>query len=128
MPELAPPSLFPGALVAALAALNGALGATPLPSPARMLVEHLSQPAGNKNVPPIVISTTTPRLTFAPHSAFDHPGAAVAMSAYRIVVTNDQYQLPAWDSGIVNASAAVSVKCATALDSMTSYSWTAQWW
>ena len=87
----------------------------------------------------LVVSTHFPRFTFVPRAEHVHPGPTVAMSAYRIVVVagSESDRPPAvagaaaaaaWDSGIVNATAAVSVRCGTKLDSMTSYTWSTQWW
>ena len=102
--------------------------AAALPSPTRMLVEYLSDEASEFGPP--VVSTATPRFSFLPHTEYDHPGKGVVMTAYRIVVTNPSIAGKAsiWDSGIVNASAAVSVKCGEPLASLTTYEWSAQWW
>jgi hypothetical protein len=114
-----------GALTAAAAAAAAAL-----PAPTRMMVEHLPQPAKPGEL--LVVSSPRPRFAFLPHAEDTHPGAGVEMSGFRIVVTSDS--APAggaaaagWDSGIVNASAAVGVVCGR--DLMPGhYTWTAQWW
>jgi hypothetical protein len=48
------------------------------------------------------------------------------MSAFRIVVKS--MGSTSWDSGLVNASAAVYVPSGVDLKHLTSYTWTAQWW
>jgi hypothetical protein len=100
------------------------VGFAALSSPSRLLVEYLpleaSQPLGP------VISTSNPRFSFLPHAEHDHPGNAVTMTAYRIIVSTTSGQT-AWDSGVVNATAAVAVK-GEALDALETYSWAAQWW
>eukprot|EP01050_Picozoa_sp_SAG11_P011617 SAG11_NODE_1246_length_5402_cov_1.972468_5_plen_507_part_01 len=103
------------------------LGAATLPAPARLMVEHLPAPDTKGGL--LVLSTPRPRFAFVPHAQHEHPGAGVAMSAYRIVVTASPAAAGGgWDSGIVNASAAVGVRCGVDLKAMTSYTWTAQWW
>ena len=111
-------------LSAMLLALVSAALAAQLPAPARLMVEHNPAPPRGAL---LVVSTLRPRFAFVPHARHEHPGAGVAMSAYRLVVSGPGGEA-GWDSGIVNASAAVGIVCGADLKSMTSYTWTAQWW
>eukprot|EP01047_Picozoa_sp_COSAG01_P014847 COSAG01_NODE_732_length_13996_cov_33.626322_15_plen_580_part_00 len=117
-----------GAAAAVAAALpaRGGRSINTLPAPARLMVEHLVEPDTKGGL--LVLSTLRPRFAFVPHAQYEHPGAGVAMSAYRIIVSSSPAAAGGWDSGIVNASAAVGVRCGTDLKAMTSYTWTAQWW
>eukprot|EP01045_Picozoa_sp_COSAG04_P056029 COSAG04_NODE_25927_length_301_cov_1.767327_1_plen_88_part_10 len=56
--------------------------AAPLPTPTRLMVEHL--PAGARGPPPLV-STAHPRLAFVPGDS-DAPLRNGTVSAYRVVV------------------------------------------
>ena len=99
-----------------------------LPAPLRLMVEHLQAPLA-PNV--LVVDTARPRFAFVPHAADQHPGAGVEMTAFRIVVSEDGAEgnaAPAWDSGVVNESAVVGVKCGSDLKTLSAYTWSAQWW
>lgn len=108
------------------------IGDRALPAPARLMVEGLLPPARPGEL--LLVSTTHPRFSFTPHAQHEHPGRGVAMAAYRIVVTPaldvgvTSAPAPAWDSGVVNASGAVGVRCQAALQTLLSYTWEAQWW
>lgn len=113
----------------ALLLLGGLLPApasTVLPAPSRLMVEYLSAPAAPGEL--LTISTLHPRFSFVPHAQHEHPGAGVAMRAYRIVVESVPPGLSGWDSGVVPASAVVGVPCDTDLKPLTTYKWTAQWY
>ena len=99
--------------------------ATSLPAPARLLVEWLPAPPAPEL---LVLSTPVPRFSFLPHSQYAHPGDGVAMSSYRIVVRPTTSSTPAWDSGVVAAASATSVRCGVNLTALTAYEWTAMWW
>ena len=92
-----------------------------LPAPTRLLVEYLDGSAP-------IISTRRPRFSFVPHPQHDHPGDGMAMSAYQIVVSRTTDGAIVWDSSVVNASSATSVKCGADLDALQTYHWTARWW
>ena len=123
-------------LAAATAAAAGSLVASSagshqllLPAPVSLLVEHLGEGSSNGDV---VVGTRRPRFSFLPHSEHDHPGNGVAMASYRIVVSSvgagaASSASEVWNSGDVNATAAVGVKCGVELASLTSYTWTASW-
>ena len=100
--------------------------ASALPAPSRLMVEYLPEPAGSGEL--LTISTLRPRFSFVPHAQHEHPGAGVAMRAYRIVVKSVPPGRGGWDSGVVSASAAVGVPCGADLKSLTAYEWTAQWY
>ena len=122
------------ALVAASAAagdpptsarLISSSGGGQLPAPTSLLVEYLGEGSSNGDV---VVGTRRPRFSFLPHPEHAHPGNGVAMVSYHIVVVlAGKGGKPAWDSGMVNATAAVGIKCGVELASLTSYSWTASW-
>jgi len=104
-----------------------------LPAPQRLMVEYLPTPADSG--PMLVVGTTRPRFSFVPHGTL-HPGPGVEMTGYRITVTATTTAAAAagsagaalWDSGVVEASAAVSVQCGVDLPRLRGYLWTAQWW
>lgn len=106
-----------------LLCLLSRLHAASLPAPARLMVENLPQPASSGM---LTVSTLRPRFSFVPHAQHAHPGSGVRMAAYRIVVSSAGSV--AWDSGLVNSSAAVSVSAGVDLKPLTAYFWTAQWY
>ena len=71
-------------LVASASAVSDATADFALPPPARLMVEGLLAP---KKGEVLTLSTRTPRFSFLPHLAMNHPGDGVTMEAYRIVVT-----------------------------------------
>ena len=96
--------------------LAAAAAAVPsLPVPTRLMVEHLHAPSKPGGL--LTISASRPRFSFLPHAQHSHPGAGVEMSAYRIVVHSMTPAGGGWDSGVVNASAAVGVRCGVDLRS-----------
>jgi hypothetical protein len=98
-----------------------------LPMPSRLMVEYLPEPAsGSGDL--LTISTLRPRFSFVPHAQHEHPGSGVAMRAYHIIVESVPPGRGGWDSGVVPATAAVGITCGAELKSLTSYSWTAQWY
>ena len=119
--------LVAGGLVLAGAPVVAALQ---LPPPARLTVENLLQPPPTAAGEALVVSTARPRFGFVPHALHEHPGAGVRMTAYRIVVkaVAAADADPVWDSGVVNASAAIGVRCGADLAPRMSYTYTAQWW
>jgi len=113
------------ALASAASADNAAPQLPQLPPPQRLMVEYLGEPSGSLLH---VIGTTRPRFSFVPHGAWQHPGAGVTMSHYRITVSAEgRAARMLWDSGMVPASSAVSVRCGVDLPRH-GYTWTAQWW
>ena len=131
--------MMPAVLLLMLAAATAATVPPSLPAPTRLTVEHLHAPSRVGGL--LTISAVRPRFSFLPHAQHAHPGAGVEMGAYRIVVQPSAPAVPGtapavdegsssggWDSGVVPASAAVGVRCGVDLSTMTSYSWTAQWW
>jgi hypothetical protein len=95
-----------------------------LPAPSQLVVENLPEPMSEGDT--LTISTLQPRFSFLAHAVHEHPGSGIKMSAYRIVVKSAGSI--SWDSGVVNASAAVYVPAGAELKHLTSYTWTAQWW
>ena len=110
-----------------LAAMACAAAGQTLPMPQRLMVEYLpSAPAPQL----LLVGTTRPRFSFVPHGAWEHPGAGVAMTGYRITVAAAaaETEALAWDSGVVQATSAVAVECGVELPRLRGYRWTAQWW
>ena len=92
------------------------------------MVEYCPAPSSDGSLQLLTISTTRPRFSFVPHGAWQHPGAGVSMSHFRITVsTDDAAPRMLWDSGMVQATSAAAVQCGVELPRQ-GYTWTAQWW
>ena len=79
----------------------------------------------------LTIGTEFPRFGFLIPSTStsggegEGEGEAVSVGGYRVKVMDSNTL--AWDSGRVNSSDVVSIRCGNALKTLTSYTWTAQW-